>query len=73
MKSGESWEMGRNKLNLYCSKDGENWQKIYELEKQPKGEFSYPAIIQGSDGTLHITYTYNRSKIKHVQLRFTEE
>ncbi|PTN07372.1 exo-alpha-sialidase [Mangrovibacterium marinum] len=73
LKSGESWEMGRNKLYLYASKDGINWEKIYDLEDQPQGEFSYPAIIQAKDGSLHITYTYNRSKIKHVQLHFSEE
>ena len=31
-------------------------------------EFSYPSIIQGSDGTLHIAYTYYRRAIKYVRL-----
>lgn len=59
---------GRNKLSLMMSKDGVNWEEIYVLEDQPKGEFSYPAIIQASDGTVHLTYTYNREKIKYVSL-----
>ncbi|MBB6324684.1 alpha-L-fucosidase [Algoriphagus iocasae] len=59
---------GRNKLSLFMSMDGVNWNEIYVLEDQPKGEFSYPAIIQAKDGTVHLTYTYNREKIKHVAL-----
>jgi len=35
------------------------------MEDQP-GEYSYPAIIQGSDGKLHVTYTHNRRHIKYL-------
>ncbi|PZX47588.1 sialidase family protein [Algoriphagus chordae] len=59
---------GRNKLSLLMSMDGINWEEIYVLEDQPKGEFSYPAIIQAKDGSVHMTYTYNREKIKYVAL-----
>lgn len=31
-------------------------------------EFSYPSIIEGSDGTLHMAYTYYRRAIKYVRL-----
>jgi alpha-L-fucosidase len=61
-------ENGRNKLALFASADGKNWNEIIVLENEPKGEFSYPAIIQGKDGSVHITYTYNRVKIKYVHL-----
>ncbi len=37
------------------------------LETQP-GEYSYPAVIQASDGRVHVTYTYLRKSIKHVIL-----
>jgi predicted neuraminidase len=60
-------EKGRSPLNLAVSKDGENWTPVVTLESEP-GEFSYPAIIQGSDGNLHITYTWNRKKIRYVEV-----
>ena len=56
---------GRSPLNLAVSKDGEHFEEFAALESEP-GEFSYPAIVQGSDGDLHITYTYNRQRIRYV-------
>lgn len=41
------------------------WLQIRILEKDT-GEFSYPSIIQGADGLIHIVYTYNRRTIKHA-------
>ena len=35
------------------------------LESEP-GEYSYPAIIQSSDGLVHITYTWKRQRVKHA-------
>lgn len=32
-------------------------------------EYSYPSIIEGQDGTLHIAYTYHRRAIKYVRLK----
>lgn len=59
---------GRNKLVLLGSNDGISWEELLVLENEEKGEFSYPAIIQAKDGTLHISYTYNRERIKYVHL-----
>lgn len=59
---------GRNKLVLLGSYDGISWEELLILENEERGEFSYPAIIQAKDGTLHISYTYNREKIKYVHL-----
>ncbi|MDF2157273.1 sialidase family protein [Algoriphagus sp. CAU 1675] len=60
---------GRNKLSLMGSTDGVNWEELLVMEDEKKGEFSYPAIIQASDGTVHLTYTYNREKVKYAQLK----
>ena len=43
------------------------WQAAVELETE-RGEFSYPAVICTADGKAHITYTWKRKKIKHVEL-----
>ena len=56
---------GRSPLNVAVSRDGRSWQAALVLEGQP-GEYSYPAIIQTSDGMVHITYTWKREKIRHT-------
>jgi predicted neuraminidase len=39
---------------------------VAQLEKVDKGEFSYPAVIEGKDGLVHITYTWNRQRIRYT-------
>ncbi len=56
---------GRTPLNVAMSRDGTTWQGVHVLETEP-GEYSYPAVIQTSDGLVHITYTWKRERIKHV-------
>jgi predicted neuraminidase len=58
---------GRNMLNVAISKDGKDWKPVLTLERE-RGEFSYPAVIQTSDGKVQITYTYQRQSVKHVVL-----
>lgn len=58
---------GRTPLVVAVSRDGRDWKQAVVLENQP-GEYSYPAIIQTSDGRVHITYTWKRERVKHVVL-----
>lgn len=60
-------EKGRSPLNAAVSRDGENWRMFATLESEP-GEFSYPAVIQSESGDVHVTYTWNRRRIRHVIL-----
>ena len=58
---------GRTPLNLAVSRDGENFSNFMTLESEA-GEFSYPALIQGPEGDLHMTYTFNRKRIRYVRV-----
>ena len=67
-KKSIEWGGKRSPLNVAISEDGKTWKPLVTLENEPKQEFSYPAVIQTSDGKIHITYTWKREKIKHVVL-----
>jgi predicted neuraminidase len=59
---------GRSPLNVAVSNDGTNWLAALVLEEDleaPSG-FAYPAVIQTRDGLAHITYTWERRRIKYV-------
>jgi predicted neuraminidase len=53
------------------SADGQKWNAAAVLESTP-GEYSYPAVIQASDGLVHVTYTWKRQRIKHVTIDPTQ-
>ncbi len=44
---------------------GETWDDLITLATD-YGEFSYPSIIQASDGMIHLLYTYRRYSIMHT-------
>lgn len=48
--------------------EGESWPYWLTLE-DGRGEYSYPAIVQSQDGVIHVTYSYRRKAIRHVELR----
>lgn len=62
-------ESGRSSLALAVSSDqGRSWNTIkhFEQAKDGKSEFSYPYLIRSSNGTMHLLYTWNRKRIRHV-------
>ncbi|AWV98504.1 sialidase family protein [Arcticibacterium luteifluviistationis] len=70
---GNDMPDGRNRLVLFLSDDeGKTWKWKTSLENvEPNaGGFSYPSLIQTSDGLLHITYSHHlpndNKSIKYV-------
>ena len=60
---------GRGILNVSISHDGQQWDAALVLERTTENkQYSYPSVIQASDGLVHIVYTWNRERIKHVVL-----
>ena len=59
----------RTPLKLAVSTDGLHWDNILTLEDSVVKGYSYPCIIYGSDGCLHITYTWRRFCIKYVKVK----
>ncbi|UKM64297.1 exo-alpha-sialidase [Flavobacteriaceae bacterium GSB9] len=58
----------RSPLNIAVSDDGINWNAALVLEDSRISQYSYPSIIQGSDGMLHCVYTWRRQKIKYIKI-----
>ena len=58
----------RTPLNLSISDDGINWSAVLVLEDSKISQYSYPSIIQSSDGMVHIVYTWRRQKLKYVKI-----
>jgi len=60
---------GRDALLLWLSADeGKTWQASRTVESAADGaaEFSYPALLLGRDGRIHLAYTWRREGIKHA-------
>lgn len=58
----------RTPLSLMLSSDGVNWKHWLTLEDSPVSQYSYPSVIQTSDGHIHCIYTWRRQRIKHIEL-----
>ena len=61
-------EAKRTRLALAISGDeGQSWSPPRLIEQgDGEDEFSYPALLQGRNGTIHLAYTWQRQKIKHL-------
>ena len=58
----------RTPCSIALSDDGTHWHHALTLEDSPIDQYSYPAIIQGRDGTLHCAYTWRRQRIAYKQI-----
>ena len=56
-------------LEIIADSENLEWKKY--IEKAEKGRYDYPAMIQGRDGKLHVTYSYDVKTIIYVT--FTED
>ncbi|MBB3475637.1 exo-alpha-sialidase [Sphingomonas sp. BK345] len=56
-------------LAVALSDDGVRWRRVLTLESEPRPDgYAYPAVIQARDGLVHVTYTWNRERIRHVAI-----
>jgi len=67
-------ESARHRLVLAIAPAGTgNWNVIAEVESDETlinglhHEFSYPSLLLGANGEVHLIYTYDRKKMKHIQ------
>jgi alpha-L-rhamnosidase len=58
----------RSPLNVAVSSDGKTWYAALVLEDDHTGQYSYPSVIQSTNGMVHIIYTWHRKKIKYVEI-----
>lgn len=74
---GNDTESGRARLSAWLSRDeGRTWPHRRAIEDTAGGSYSYPSVLQGADGAIHVTYSHvepapapgarRREAIKHV-------
>lgn len=71
--TGKNWG-DRVTLSVGLSVDEKNWNCVFDLEPLTETtdkegeEYSYPTVIQATDGKIHLVYTWNRKTVKYVIL-----
>jgi len=58
----------RTPVSIALSDDAQVWHHALTLEDSPIDQYSYPAIIQGKDGSLHCVYTWRRQRVAYKQI-----
>ena len=58
----------RTPLSIAVSNDGIHWHHALTLEDSPISQYSYPSIIQGKDGKLHVVYTWRRLRVAYKEI-----
>jgi predicted neuraminidase len=54
-------------LAVALSDDGVRWRRALTLETEPlTSGYAYPAVIQTADGLAHMTWTWDRRRIRHA-------
>lgn len=70
-------ELERSTLAVSISHDeGKSWAVLTHLEQNPLCRAHYPAMVQGKDGAVHISYSYHegeRKTIRYVRLTVGED
>ncbi|HJS73617.1 MAG TPA: sialidase family protein, partial [Vicinamibacteria bacterium] len=66
-------ETDRRNLKIAVSRDGgrtfAELSSVAPPEPSPSPELAYPWLLEASDGSLHLLYSWNRSRIVHVRYR----
>lgn len=58
---------GRENLRVAVSSDsGRTWRLGPIIEEAAHKEYSYPNLVEDNRGRVHLTYTWQRERIKHV-------
>ncbi len=63
----------RSPLSISISEDGENWRHLIDLEEDDHHEYSYPCIVEASDGLVWVLYTWRRKRIAYAILKIENE
>ena len=57
----------RDSFSLAHSPDGiKDWKVIANLDHKLNEKFSYPSMIRGTDGLIHLVYSWQMKKIRHL-------
>ena len=64
---------GRYPLVVFVSEDARHWEELVTLDSEPCPDgYCYPSMIVGSDGALHVVYTYDRRLIRYARIPISD-